>query len=427
MTIEQIRARLKEIVAQQQKILESCGSRELSSDEEANFGELDQEFGALKTKLEKLERARCNATALTGGIGRITRAPDPQTPIDGNQWSGIPGSDRWIDADGNRIVCLPSSQSLREYQREQGFFAEQEITQTAEDLGVGLRGLITGQWPEGSEHISSALSTGQDAQGGFWLTPLMSATLIDLARNRSVIMAAGAMTIPMPSQQLVMVRVTADPNVSWTGENQVIPETQPMFGRLTFRARKLAARVPLSVELAQDAPNAAEQIRDQLATVLAIEIDRAALLGNAENGEPIGLFNAVGTQEIPVGGAPDYDSFLDALEKVENVNGEAGAYIMSPKTKNTLAKIKDNQGAYLTPPPDLQSLARLTTKQLADSQAALGDFEQVMLGVLGSLQIEISRDGAEAWEKDQIEIKIRWRGDVQFARPSHLIKLTGIA
>lgn len=426
-TLEQLRARLQEIVARQRELIESTGESDLSDDEQTEYDKLTEEFNSVKSRIEKHSEFEQREDSLYQGGGRRTPAPNPNPgpSITGGApsgWAGAGQADRWEDEHGNRIATLAPDQSFREF-----VVAEHREPGESFDIGTAIRGLVTGKWPPGSTRIQSALSTGQDASGGYWLTPAMSAELIDLARNRSVVMAAGARTIPMPTPSFVMVRVTDDPTVAWTAENATIPQSQPVFGRLTFRARKLAARVPISFELANDAPNAASQIRNQLATVLAIEIDRVGLLGTADGEEPIGLFNAVGVQEISSVGSPDYDDFLDAIQLVENVNGQPNAYVFSPAVKNTLAKLKDSEGNYLAPPPDLGQLQRLVTKQLANSQAALGDFAQMLIGVLSQVRIEIAREGGDAWAKDQIEIKIRWRGDIQFARPSHLTKLTGIS
>jgi len=49
-----------------------------------------------------------------------------------------------------------------------------------------------------------------------------------------------------------------------------------------------------------------------------------------------------------------------------------------------------------------------------------------MFAVRQDVTIEISTQGADAWAKDQVEIKIRWRGDSQLAQAKHLVRLIGI-
>ena len=49
-----------------------------------------------------------------------------------------------------------------------------------------------------------------------------------------------------------------------------------------------------------------------------------------------------------------------------------------------------------------------------------------MFGVRSDISIEVSTEGGDAWKKDQVEIKIRWRGDSQLAQAAHLVRLIGI-
>ena len=317
---------------------------------------------------------------------------------------------------------LRAEQSLKTRLIQSGGIPKEEQSL---DIGQAIRSLITGIWPADGV-LQRALATGTDASGGWWLTPVLSSQIIDLARAKSVLMDAGAQTVLMSSSELAIVRVTADPAIGFVAENAVIPEVEPTFGRLTFRARKLAARVKISKELAMDAPNAAEQIRTQLAVVLGVSLDQAALTGSADGEEVVGLFNHDDVQELAAVGLPTYDDLLDGIQLVENANGIVGAYIYPPAVKNTLAKLKDSQGNYLQPPTDLTELQRFVTKQLANSQACIGDFSQVLFGVREQVQVELSTEGADTWERDQVEIKIRWRGDVQFAQPTHLVRLIGI-
>ena len=239
-------------------------------------------------------------------------------------------------------------------------------------------------------------------------------------------MLAGAVTVLMDSSELAIVRVLTDPSVGFVGENADIPLTEPSFGRVTFRARKLAARVAISVELVQDAPNAAEEVRAQLGKVLGLALDLAALSGTGDGEEIVGIFSHDDVQEMAAVGCITHDDLLDAVQLVEDQNGVALAYLIPPSVKNTLSKIKDSAGNYLIVPAGVTELNRFVTKQLTDAQSCVGDFSQVMFGVRQDIAIEISTQGADAWKTDTVEIKVRWRGDMQLAQAKHLVRLIGI-
>ena len=338
-----------------------------------------------------------------------------------NRVTTKPASD-WKDQDGNAVTVLRGDESLSKRLIQSG---EIPVEQRGLDIGVAVCALITGRYPDDGI-LQRALGSGSDAAGGYHLTPILSSQIIDLARKQSILMQAGATVILMDSSELAIVKVLTDPVVGFVAENADISLTETSFGRVTFRARKLSARIAISFELLQDAPNAAEEVRAQLGKVLGLALDLSALKGTGAGEEIVGIFSQPDVQEISSVGSPTYDHILDAVELIENENGVPAAYLITPDTKNTLSKIKDSAGNYLTVPKGVSELNRFVTRQLSNAEACVGDFSQVMFGVRSDVTIEISTEGGDAWKKDQVEIKIRWRGDSQLAQAKHLVKLTGI-
>ena len=384
--------------------------------------ELARSFIESGRPLEEFNLALLDSMPAASGREPANYSPETFEPSMPANRNVIRPASGWETPNGKPVPVLRSDESVTKRLLQSGIIP---TDQQGLDVGDAIRAMITGIWPaDGALH--RALAGGTDASGGWWLTPVLSGQIIDLARAKSVLMDAGAQTVLMSSSELAVVRVTADPAIGFVAENQVIPEVEPTFGRLTFRARKLAARVKISKELAMDAPNAAEQIRTQLAVVLGVSLDLASLVGDADGEEVVGIFNHDDVQEMAAVGGPTFDDLIDAIQLVEDQNGISGAYILPPAVKNTLAKLKDSQGNYFQPPVDVTALKRFVTKQLADSQACLGDFTQVLFGVREAVQVEVSSEGADTWEKDQVEIKIRWRGDVQLAQAAHLVRLIGI-
>lgn len=416
--IKVLRQHVHDLKADGQNLLDRAKKegRELTEKEDARLQELETELAEANKAVEDTE----------AHLERERAMGDPAAAF-GLKPSGSAQASPWRDLEGNPIAVLSADETVTAHACAAGGIPPR----ANQDIGAGefLRGLVTGHWPADFD-MQAGLAGGSDTSGGYLLNPRMSSQVIDLARNQSVLMRAGAQTVPMRTAELSMVKVTKDPSVSWTGENEPFEISESTFGRLTFRARKMGTIVKLSQELVEDAPNAAQIIESQLAAQLALEMDRAGLLGAAKGAEPRGLFEHPDVQEMDATGhtpsAIDYDHFLDALKLVEDVNGSANAMIYAPSTKNALAKLKDSEGNYLSPPEDVRELRRLVTKQLGDSQATVGDFTQVMFGVRIGIQIETSRIAGSAYQDDQIWIRARWRGDVQLARPDHLVRIIGI-
>ena len=127
------------------------------------------------------------------------------------------------------------------------------------------------------------------------------------------------------------------------GENAAATATDVTFDAVTFNSKTLIALAKMSVELFEDAVNGPEEIENAIAQALAVELDRAALLGSGAGAEPAGIYFQSGIQIIQAGGAngaalTNYDKFVDLIEAIENVNGRPNAVVYAPRTKATLGE-----------------------------------------------------------------------------------------
>ena len=75
----------------------------------------------------------------------------------------------------------------------------------------------------------SALSEGTDSAGGYTVPTVLSAQLIDMLRADSVVMAAGAQSVPMARDNLSFAKVASDPVPAFRAEAAAIAESDPTF------------------------------------------------------------------------------------------------------------------------------------------------------------------------------------------------------
>lgn len=327
----------------------------------------------------------------------------------------------WQTPDGTRVPVLAPQARLADLHP-----APRDEQRNTPSIGQTVVALLTGNWGDFSPR--NALSEGLSPDGGYLVQPALSRQMIDLARDSSIVVRAGARTVAMPTSEFDLLRVTGDPTIGWFAENQTITGSGPTFGRLKFRARKMACLIPISRELVEDAANAPQEIERLMRLAMGQELDRAALFGDGSDNEPTGLFNAAGVQEISGMSPPEsitWDALLDAIQLVEDVNGVPNAYAVNARKKRILAGQKDQELRYISAPTDVAALAHFTTNKLANTQAVLGDFAQILIGARTGVELTVSTDAKFA--EDQLVLKIRWRGDVQFAQPQHLVKFTGLA
>lgn len=310
-------------------------------------------------------------------------------------------------------------------------------------MGRFVRALVTGDW-SGIDPEARAMSLGAGAAGGYIVPDGLSARVIDLARDAAVVVKAGAITVPMNSSELVMARLAGDASGSWKQENAPAAPSDLSFERITFRARTLVAIVKASVELIEDAVTVEGAIEKSLGAALALELDRAALRGTGSAAEPLGILYQPGvTITGSIGSPADYVKFADTPTRTlrEANAAEPYAFISAPRTFESLDKLVTGiagDKTRLAPPPAWNAYRKFSTNQIPinlgagsnESEAYVGDFAQVMLGMRTQLTIEVSRQAADAtgsaFSNLQVWIRAYLRADVQLAHPDHFDVLTGV-
>lgn len=363
---------------------------------------------------------------------------------------GLEGSGRftadtrssWVTPEGQEIRVLRNTEALETSTRHQ---LPDGIKSNELSLGRMLRGIVLGEWRR-AEAERRTLSVGDSSLGGYLVPSPLSTRVIDLARNQTRVMQAGAITVPMESNTLTLARVTGDPTAAWKAENAVGSFSDITFGAIELISKSLLALIKTSIEIFEDATNLSSVVENSLAEALALELDRAALYGQGSAAEPLGIVNAanVGVEDLGTNGAAltNYDKFSLAVEKILSANGSSTglAAIFAPRTAGTLDRLKDTTNQPLVPSASFAALQKLVTKQVPinrthgsasnASDVFLGDFQQLLIGMRTQLIIEVSRQAGDsagsAFRDMQVWIRAYLRADVALAQPTHFCKIIGI-
>jgi HK97 family phage major capsid protein len=384
-------------------------SRDLTAEELADHTARSVEARELDDRIERLladQVAELRAAS--------TRRPGPAVP---------------------REPVLTREQSVYDWLQQRGRFDQAQ----AEGLSFDryLRGMATGQW-EGAEH-ERALAEGTVGAGGALVPAPLSARVIDLARNRTVVMRAGAQTVPMTSQTLALARLTSEGTPAWKSENATITAADMVFDRVTFTARTLVRTILLSVELFEDAdPSSEDVIANAFAGQMAVELDRVALLGTGTPPEPKGVLNQTGVTLTAHGAAgtviSNFDWWLDAIGAVRAAGFEPNAHIQAPRSSTSLSKLKEaTTNAYMAPPVGL--LPMLTTKSVPinitvgastdTSYIFTADWSNLLVGIRTDFTLRFL---GERYLADNLQYAFLayLRADVQLAQPTAFVVDTGV-
>lgn len=381
-------------------------------------------YAALEANLNTLdELAQLSTVDRTGVV-------DPRTVMDS---SSKYQQDRPL-MKGQTFVGACRAQGLLDV-RDRGVSYEDDGP--APSLGKIVKAMAIGDWA-GAEYEQSKVMNAMSGAGagGVLLPTVTSAGLIDLARNKTRILEAGAQIVPMSARTIVVPRWTGDPSMAWRAENAAVGEVDGTMDSITLVAKTMAAIVRISRELIEDTEVEAV-VADAVASAIAVKWDYAGLYGAGTN-EPTGVKQTATVTKTSLGtngATPTWDNLIDAVGRLRDNNEEPSAQILADRTSRTLAKVKEaTTNAYLKPPTYLDGVPRLTTNQVPvnltvgtstdTSDLFTGDFSQLILGVrTGPLTIQLSERYSDS---GQIGLLCWFRGDIAVARSKAFDVVTGI-
>ncbi len=392
-----------------------------------------------------VDRAQQLRAASTGGGGRRTTA-DP-TGDD----AGLVSPMAWNATPERRGGTGMVFQDAATGEQHRAFAPGDQLSAPSDSVSVGrcILAAVTGRLEDLAPPERAALSGGLDTAGGFMVNPAMGRQVIDLARAASVCMRAGASTIDMTTSELNLTRITADPTGYWRPETAAITASEPTFGRITLRPKTLAAIVPISLELLEDAADAPGVIEQTLQRSFAAELDRVALIGTGAESEPKGIRNHADVNAVATVGTPaDYADVTSAVQQIlaANYNGDVGklAWVTHPRDGATYDGLVDTTGQPLRPTPWAAQVQRYSTTSLPITEGAgsnesvsiVGDFEQLVYGMRTSgVRIRVLESGSATdsnsttWNaaSQLLALVVAYvRVDVALLRPTWFSLLSGI-
>lgn len=258
--------------------------------------------------------------------------------------------------------------------------------------------------------------------GNLVATNLLASSFIDVLRNNALIMQMGPTVLSGLVGNVAIPRATAATQTYWVTEATAITESEATFDQVTLSAKQIGARSQYSrLALQQTTPDIEQIVRNDLARVMALGIDKAAISGTGSSGQPTGILNTSGIGSVAMGtnGAAFTDSAsgstsgLDQLIALEGKLDVANAlngnlyYLTNAKVVQALKKLKTAYGEYLWTamdgvtttgtPGGVNGYQVMRSNQVPSnlskgtgtnlSALLFGDFSQLIIGMWGALEI----------------------------------------
>jgi HK97 family phage major capsid protein len=211
----------------------------------------------------------------------------------------------------------------------------------ARQLGRDPQGFfVPTDWSGGAEMRD--LTTGSALGGPLISTDLLSMNFIDLLRNRMVVRAAGATVLGGLVGNVAIPRQSGGGTAYWVAEGIAPTESQQATDQVTLTPKTVGAFTDITRKLLKQSSIDVEMmVRNDLATCLALELDRVALHGSGSSNEPTGIDHTTGIGSVAGGGsgaAPSWANILSLETEVAVDNADIGrlAYITNAKMRGKL-------------------------------------------------------------------------------------------
>lgn len=206
-----------------------------------------------------------------------------------------------------------------------------------EKAGRETRGILVP-----ADVLKRDLSVGSTTAGGHTVqTDLLAQSFIDLLRNRSYMMQMGTVLGGL-NGNVAIPRQTGGATAYWVAEAGAPTESQQAFDQVTLTPKTVGAYTDFSRKLMiQSSIDIEAFVRRDLATVLAIELDRAALHGSGSSNQPTGIAATAGIGSVAGGTnglAPTWAHIVGLETEVAVDNADIGslAYVTNAKVRGKL-------------------------------------------------------------------------------------------
>ena len=246
-----------------------------------------------------------------------------------------------------------------------------------------------------NEVLRRDLVVGTPTAGGNLVADeLLAGSFIDLLRNRLALAQAGVTMLTGLQGNISIPRQTSAATAYWVGENGSPTESQQAIDQVNMTPKTVGAFVDYSRRLLlQSSIDVEGMIRNDLARVIALELDRAAIYGTGSSNQPLGLTNTtgIGSQAITTFGT--FAEYIGMETDVASANADAGSlrYIINAAARGALKSTEKatNTGMFVFEDNEINGYPVIVSNQLQNNDALFGDFSMMIMGMWSGLDLTV--------------------------------------
>jgi HK97 family phage major capsid protein/HK97 family phage prohead protease len=253
------------------------------------------------------------------------------------------------------------------------------------------------------------LTAGTNNAGGFTVaTDMRAGDFITTLRNAMVIDQLGARMLTGLQGNVAIPKQSGAGTAYWVAENTAPTESQQILAQVTMTPKTVGAYTDISRRLLiQSSIDVESMVQSDLATVLGLAIQQAAISGTGASNQPSGITTLVTSSVIggTNGLAPTWQNMIDLETGVAAANADVGsmAYLTNAKVRGKLKSTQKFSGTNGMPVWDMGDMpingyrsgitnavpSNLTkgTSSGVCSAIIFGNFADLVIGMWGSLDL----------------------------------------
>lgn len=241
------------------------------------------------------------------------------------------------------------------------------------------------------------LTVGTATAGGHTVaTNLLAASFIEMLRKKSVLMRAGATTLNGLVGQIAIPRQTGGATAYWVAESGAPTESAQAFDQVSMSPKTVGAFTDISRKLVlQSSIDVEGFVRRDLATVLALEIDRAGLYGSGSSNQPTGVKLATGVNTVDfAANTPTWAEIVSLETEIssDDADVETMAYLVNAAGRGALKTADKASGAaqfIWEVGNTVNGYRALVSNQVASNDYWLGNWADLIMGFWSGLDLMV--------------------------------------
>jgi len=273
---------------------------------------------------------------------------------------------------------------------------EREVSEAAQKTyGRSAQGFFV---PNEVVHAKRDLNVGTNSAGGFTVaTDLLAASFIEMLRNRSVVQRAGATVLNGLTGNVAIPKQSGAATAYWVAESGAPTESQQTLAQVTMSPKTVGAYTDFSRKLMiQSSIDIESMVRRDLATVIALAIDTAALYGTGANNQPTGIKLQSGINTKDFAATNPTFAELVAMESelaIDNADIGTMTYLFNPAQRGALKtteKSSTSAGQFVWESGNTVNGYRTeTSAQVTAGDVFFGNFADLLIGFFSGLDLMV--------------------------------------